>query len=416
MDFTLYRLNHRELALGVIRDVRECVYDFELSDHHDLSLVCGDPISKEDRILLHRPNLARRHQWREFIVEYTDDSDETGEVLYTAHCVDSIDELTGDYIVDRRPEGDAERLTDVMLENSRWFADVTEAGDASAKLSWYHVSAREALDDMCEEMGLEWDTVYSVGFLNVGYFEVSRCVRLFPAKHVNEGQPKRFVYSRNLKGVKRTSSQAKVLTRVYGYGKGEAVSQSEDGSTNYGRKLTFGDINGGKDYVESEEALKRWGRLKSLPYDDEAELAHVTGKVEFNDCEDKQELLRLTTEWAEAQYEPGLEYEADVVDLMRGGLDLRDAREGDAVEIIDETFEPPINITARIIAGKIDLLSPENPRYTISNNPVKRSGSAPVGSTLVDLAEKIDEIEDGYKYTLDGMTPIPVEDYPSMRK
>ena len=81
-----------------------------------------------------------------------------------------------------------------------------------------------------------------------------------------------------------------MCTALYGYGK-SLQTADEDGNLTggYDRKLTFGDVNGGQNWVGSADALARWGRP-----DGKGGKAHVFGDVEFSDCEDAAELKKLT--------------------------------------------------------------------------------------------------------------------------
>jgi hypothetical protein len=140
-----------------------------------------------------------------------------------------------------------------------------------------------------------------------------------------------------------------VVTALYGYGKGEEVG---DG---YGRRLDFADINDGKAYVENLTALEVWGRNNA-----DGTKAHVFGKVEFDDVEDKAELLTLTTDKLTELSEPKITYEANVIDL--GGADL-----GDDVVVIDKEFTPELRLKARVVKVKRDLLETQNDEITLGN-------------------------------------------------
>ena len=80
-----------------------------------------------------------------------------------------------------------------------------------------------------------------------------RCIGV-RASRGDQGSPKRFTWTKDIVDIKRTVGSANPKTRVYGYGKGV-----ETDTGGYGRRLTFGDINGGKDYIEDAEATKVWG-------------------------------------------------------------------------------------------------------------------------------------------------------------
>ena len=370
----LWHFDNFDNQLGVINRPSSCIFSFTVSEQHSLSFACKEPVEKEDRIVF-RDNTG---EWRESIVADAVEDDADGRPLYRVTGIDSIDELSGDYHVDRRASGTATVLLRALLENSRWeVGTVNVAG--SGKCNWYHQSAIEALGELCKLLGCEWSTTIIVEHDRVTH----RLVNLLTRLGTDRGN--RFEYRRNLQGVTRSRGQNKIYTRVYGYGKGEEVSQNEDGSSNYGRKITFGDVNGGKDYVESDEARQRWGRP-----DGHGGKAHVTGKVEFDDCTDKAELLKLTEEWAENQYSPQMSYTAKVIDLSRGGFSPDAVGIGDDVAIIDATFDPPIRIKGRVMAGKVNLLSPEpdGDTYTIGNL------RDTLGKNIVDQDKRIKRLTD----------------------
>jgi len=60
-------------------------------------------------------------------------------------------------------------------------------------------------------------------------------------------------------GCTRTVLEQDVYTALYGYGAGLPYTDSEGNYVaGYRRKLTFGDINGGLDYVEDTAARDAW--------------------------------------------------------------------------------------------------------------------------------------------------------------
>ena len=67
----------------------------------------------------------------------------------------------------------------------------------------------------------------------------------------------RFTYGKNMAGCSRTVLEQDVYTALYGFGAGLPFTD-EEGSykTGYRRKLTFGDINGGKNYVADVATLQ----------------------------------------------------------------------------------------------------------------------------------------------------------------
>ncbi|RHL22110.1 hypothetical protein DW029_09415 [Collinsella sp. AF38-3AC] len=227
-----------------------------------------------------------------------------GETIYTDTALDSVCELYGDYIEDKRPHGYGFlQALNVCLEPTRWEAGaVDQPGTVDAGLTFYHTSSREALQSILK-CGGELETEIAVS----GGRVVSRkvCIR---SHRGEKGGHRRFSYTKDLVSVSRTEHYG-AITACYGYGKGV-----ETDAGGYGRKLTFGDINNGKNYVEDAAALKLYGRP-----DGKGGRAHVFGQFEDSDCEDAATLLSETTAYLDAHKEPGLTYEADAVDLVQFG-------------------------------------------------------------------------------------------------
>ncbi|MBR3225942.1 MAG: hypothetical protein IKF78_11540, partial [Atopobiaceae bacterium] len=82
-----------------------------------------------------------------------------------------------------------------------------------------------------------------------------------------------------------------VYTALYGFGAGLPFTD-EDGNykAGYRRKLTFGDINGGLNYVADENAKQVWGRWDA----DRTAKVHSFGQVTFSEVTEPERLLALT--------------------------------------------------------------------------------------------------------------------------
>ena len=82
-----------------------------------------------------------------------------------------------------------------------------------------------------------------------------------------------------------------VYTALYGFGAGLPVTD-EDGryTGGYRKKLTFGEVNGGINWVGDEDARLVWGRWNA----DRTAKVHSFGQVTFSECDDPDRLLALT--------------------------------------------------------------------------------------------------------------------------
>ncbi len=256
-----------------------------------------------------------------------------GLTLYTDTALNSIYELSFDYIEDRRPYSYSFlRALEVALETTRWAAGtVDQEGTVSSGLTFYHTSARSALNDILECGGeLETDIEVSGGGVSARKVGI-RAHRGGSATH------RRFTYTKDLVSIARTEHYG-AITACYGYGKGV-----ETDTGGYGRKLTFGDINDGKNYVADAAALKAYGRP-----DGKGGLAHVFGEYEDSQCEDAAVLLAETRAYLDGHKEPGVTYEADVVDLVQFGRDWEGVGVGDDVQIVDTGYSPELRCSGRV--------------------------------------------------------------------
>lgn len=274
-----------------------------------------------------------------------------GETVYTDTAINSICETYGDYIEDKRPYsyGFLQALN-VCLEPTRWTAGtVDQPGTVDKGLTFYHTSAREALQDILE-CGGELETEITVS----GGKVASRKVCIRSHRGMKAGH-RRFTYTKDLTSVSRTEHYG-AITACYGYGKG-----IETDAGGYGRKLTFGDLNGGKNYVEDASALKLYGRP-----DGNGGHAHVFGQYENSECEDAATLLAETRAYLKDHNEPGMTYEADAVDLMQFGRDWEGVAVGDEVQIVDTAFSPALRCDGRVTKLVTDQLG-GTVRVTLGN-------------------------------------------------
>ena len=264
-----------------------------------------------------------------------------GLPIYSDTALNSICELFGDYIEDKRPYGYSfQRALEVCLEPTRWdVGTVDQPGTVSSGLTFYHTDCRTALNDSLA-CGGELETSITVGANGV----TGRSVSIL--KHRGEANGhRRFSYGKDINSIKRTEHWG-AITACYGYGKGV-----ETDTGGYGRKLTFGDINGGKDYVEDATALKTYGRP-----DGKGGFAHVFGKYENSSCEDAGQLKSETQAYLDEHKIPGVTYEADVVDLVAMGRPWEGVGVGDDTQMVDGSFEPTLRCQGRVTKQVIDML------------------------------------------------------------
>lgn len=369
---------------GTIPDVIEAVHADEVNGEDSLTLLLpACDLSKGDRIVWRDKFLV----WHEHTVNDIKAVHQDGKAYSTVYCESSLAELWTDYLEDvRNRDVTAAVAMGKALSKSRWEVGRVEIPKV-ATTSYYHESAREALNDVVKAYGGE----LSVSVAVEGTGIASRKVSLL--KRRGEDSGKRFEYSKDIKGITREVAVDDVCTALYGYGKGlEQVSDDGHPTGGYDRKLTFGDINNGKDYVADEKAKERWG----LP-DGKGGKKHCFGKVEFSDCEDKAELKALTLAELEKRKAPRVTYEADVVDLADAGFAGEDVRPGDVVALIDRDLGE--RLVGRVLRVERYLYNEQATKITIGN------ASRRITDVLAQTKSQLDSLN-SRSGTWDGMARL----------
>lgn len=339
---------------GPIKTLFECVDTREVNGENALSISCLAALDKGDRIVWQ----DKKGRWRENIVDGITETRARAGIVYSYYCPSSAQiELSGDYLEDKRPlNTTASVAMESALSESRWTVG-TVASLGQNGTNFYRTNAWAAIHDVADTWGGELEFEISVSGSKV----TARRVHL--RERVGADTGKRFTYTKDLVSVVREVDEGNVVTALYGYGKAPESTDDDGNLTGgYERKLTFGDVNDGQNWVGDADALARWGRP-----DGNGGKAHVFGDVEFDDCEDKSELLALTKEELKSRCAPKVSYEVDAISLARAGEGFEGADEGDTVTVIDKVYDPPLRVQARITKIEEDQLVEGKATYTIGN-------------------------------------------------
>ena len=307
----------------------------------ELKITCDRELIKGQRIVwIDRQGIAREH----LVDEVSQIHDDEGKTRCKAVCINSIAELLDDYIEDKRPSGGVVEALTSILSGTRWSVGRCDQ-KGSASHTFYHVSVRAGLTDLISVWGGELEVTIETDGVRVTRRSIG--VR---ACRGDQLSPKRFTWTKDLINIKRKTASANPKTRVYGYGKGV---ETEGGG--FGRRLTFGEINGGKDYVEDVAATDIWGHP-----DGNGGIAPAVDVYINEQCEDAAQLLQETNNYLETVKEPQVSYEANVVDLYAYGRSWEGMALGDRVAIIDKEFsETGIRIKGRVSQLERDLVTAE---------------------------------------------------------
>lgn len=305
----------------------------------ELGITCAEDLVKGDRIVW----IDLQGVCHEHIVDTIDRvHDDDGAPETQAVCINSVNETWDDWLDDKRPSGSVSVALASILADTRWEVGTCDQGGTASR-TFYHESVREGLAGIIETWGGELETL----IVHDGARIVSRRVSV-RAKRGNQHSAKRFTWTKDLVSVKRSVASDNPKTRVYGYGKGV---ETEGGG--YGRRLTFGDINGGKDYVEDAEATTVWGHP-----DGEGGILPAVASYVNEQCEDAAKLLQETKDYLEQVKEPKVTYTASVIDLYAFGRSWEGVGVGDDVAIIDKGFSAEgVRLHGRVSQIERDLLT-----------------------------------------------------------
>lgn len=305
----------------------------------ELNITCAEDLVKGDRVVW----IDLQGVCHEHIVDTIDRvHDDDGAPETQAVCINSVNETWDDWLDDKRPSGSVSVALTSILEDTRWEVGTCDQGGTASR-TFYHESVREGLAGIIETWGGELETL----IVHDGARIVSRRVGV-RAKRGNQNSAKRFTLTKDLVSVKRSVASDNPKTRVYGYGKGV---ETEGGG--YGRRLTFGDINGGKDYVEDADATTVWGHP-----DGEGGILPAVASYVNEQCEDAAQLLQETKDYLEQVKEPKVTYTASVIDLYAFGRSWEGVGVGDDVAIIDKGFSAEgVRLHGRVSQIERDLLT-----------------------------------------------------------
>lgn len=305
----------------------------------ELNITCAEDLVKGDRVVW----IDLQGVCHEHIVDTIDRvHDDDGAPETQAVCINSVNETWDDWLDDKRPSGSVSVALTSILADTRWEVGTCDQGGTASR-TFYHESVREGLAGIIETWGGELETL----IVHDGASIVSRRVGV-RAKRGNQSSAKRFTWTKDLVSVKRSVASDNPKTRVYGYGKGV---ETEGGG--YGRRLTFGDINGGKDYVEDADATAVWGHP-----DGEGGVLPAVASYVNEQCEDAAQLLQETQDYLEQVKEPKVTYTASVIDLYAFGRSWEGVGVGDDVAIIDKGFSAEgVRLHGRVSQIERDLLT-----------------------------------------------------------
>lgn len=317
-------------------------------------------VDKYDRIVF-CDSMGRTCEW---IVMSSRESRAKSVPVCTVNCYGSMQELSRHFMPTlRRGSNDTpEQALAKALDGTRW--SVGQCDEGSGTYSVYHQSSLASVNDIANAYKMEVKPVIqlSADGNSIAKRSVSLVKRLGRANTAL-----RLDYGSGLSGIDRVLSADDVVTRLYCYGKGVQTTDDDGNATGgYSRKITFADINGGKEYIQDDSLLEVWG----VPGPD-GSLMHTEGIFEDGDCEDKATLLAEGRAALAERSKPVVSYEGTVEAFGRAGFDANACDLGDNLQMVDTTFPKPLRLSGRVLEIVEDLLGDGSPSTVKVGNVIE---------------------------------------------
>lgn len=175
----------------------------------------------------------------------------------------------------------------------------------------------------------------------------------------------RFEYGVNMTSVEKIVDSSELVTALIGLGKNDITF----------KEVESDDKPQNQDFIINEDSYNRWNNKGS----------HIMGV--FNcESESPQELLRLTREELKRRCNPKITYNLEV-ELLGEDVDL-----GDEVFVIDNEFNPPLYLSARVNKLERSKTDSQSNRCTLANfKEVKSSITSEMRALADGLEGKVDD-------------------------
>lgn len=334
-------------------------------------------VDKYDRIVF-SDSIGRTCEW---IVMSSRESRAKSVPVCIVNCYGSMQELSRHFMptLRRGSKDTPEQALAKALEGTRW--SVGQCDEGSGEYSVYHQSSLASVKDIAKAYKMEVEPVIELSTDGNSIAKRSVCL----VKRLGRASTAlRLDYGSGLSGIDRVLSADDVVTRLYCYGKGVQTTDDDGNATGgYSRKITFADINGGKEYIQDDSLLEVWG----VPGPD-GSLMHTEGIFEDGDCEDKAVLLAEGRAALAERSKPIVSYEGTVEALGRAGFDANACDLGDNLQMVDTTFPKPLRLSGRVLEIVEDLLGDGSP------------STVKVGNVIEGIVKRSDRVQQ----TIDRLT------------
>ncbi len=285
--------------------------------------------------------------------------------IYAEHAL--IPEMLEDPITDiRASAATASEALSAVLSGTRW--QVRNSIDTQrVSCRFWYINRWEALKLIREK----WNVAFSFSWEIDGSQIVSRYVDIISKEPVNRG--KRFDTLKDISALKVAYDDTETCTALYGRGADEKTDekdQDEQGNT-YDHKISFASVvwstqsgdpankPSGQQYVEDVQATAIYGRSGRMR----------ARFIDFSNCTDPAELLRLTWNALQLVNKPKVTIKATVADLEKiWGYKPEAVRLNDWGLVIADSTMTQIETT--VVDVKRDYINPQQTKITLGNKVI----------------------------------------------
>lgn len=306
-----------------------------------------------------------------FTIRKTEDShSDKNEIIVTC-------DLAGMELIneDANPFTPTKELTiqeyvEAVIEGTGWVIGEDDVSD-KAKIEFTNTgdSKLTRLQQIAQEFGIYIS--FEIKFNSIGIQK--KYINL----HTDRGEDRgnRFEFTKDIRSVRRTVEMDTVVSAIRGYGladkNGKLINLTNE---EFDDGEYFTEKGGG--YVYSRTTEEKYGQYgnnihRTYNYD-------VTSVAALK----KKVLAEL-----KARREPSYVYEVDVALLESIDEDeTKKVRIGDTVKVIDNTFEPPLLLEAKVIQLEISYTDPSRNKCVLGNYKVKKSN---ISAAIRDIQSKL---------------------------
>lgn len=315
------------------------------------------------------------NKYKMFQIMDLEDDHKDGKQIINCYCEMAGLELLTDYCEPFSIEGNVELFFNTVLQDTNW-----SLGGYSSSLATNIQQVK--VDKYTNVYKVIQENISTYGNIEIEYrveFDGNRLLGYFIDVYANAERGnktyKRFEYGENVNGITRKRNLYDFASAMIGVGKDNITFKDIEWKKNKGDPA---DKPLGQDFIVDLEANEKFNKHGK----------YIKGLYEDTDITNPQDLLLKTWEKLQEVKEPKFDYE---VDLELTGTEYEDIKVGDTVYVIDNEYNPPIFLEARVGKPELSLSDSTVHKCTLSNY------KEIVGKIRQDISEdKINEIINTY--------------------